>query len=132
MQTKAVKTNQLSTAAYEWLQQKYSSVDSTNLEGYASFLADDCVLQFGNNPLEHGKEAILTGISHFWSSIKGLDHSFQNIFGSDHAFAAEANIDYMRLDGRVVTIPCVTVIERNDAGLATSIRIFIDVAPIFA
>ncbi|NBP70154.1 MAG: hypothetical protein EBU52_15590 [Cytophagia bacterium] len=57
--------------------------------------------------------------------------SFLTILGSDHYMAAEALIDYKRKDGKVVALPCVTMIERNAAGEATSVRIFIDTAPIF-
>lgn len=52
-------------------------------------------------------------------------------FGNYHLIAAEALIDYVRKDGKMVTVPCVTLIERNEDGLASSVRIFIDVAPVF-
>jgi hypothetical protein len=124
-------TNQISPLAFEWLKKKYSAVDAMNAESYRSFLAANCQLQFGNNPIVQCNNEIIGGIKHFWETINGLDHSFLNILGSDDHFAAEAIIDYTRKDNQVVLVPCVTIIKRNHEGLASSIQIFIDTTPIY-
>lgn len=131
MRTHQLHFSQVSAAALQWLQDKYTAVDGMSGEQYRRFLADDCQLQFGNNPVVHCNNEIIGGIQHFWDSIQGLDHSFLNVFGTDENMAAEALIDYTRKDGQVVQIPCVTVIQRNDAGLASLIKIFLDTTPIF-
>ena len=43
----------------------------------------------------------------------------------------EANVEYLRKDGKTVTIPAVTVLERN-GDLVKSLRIYFDVAPVYA
>ena len=51
------------------------------------------------------------------------------------AAVVEADIDYTRTDGKVVTTPCVTLLHRaGDAEPARvdHVRIFIDLAPVFA
>lgn len=131
MRIQHIRTNELSPDAFLWLQAKYSAVDAMDALQYGSFLAEDATLQFANTPAVQGRSIILAGLQRFWSGIRGLDHDFINILGTDASLAAEALIDYTRKDGRVVSLPCVTVIERNDDGLATSVRIFIDTAPIF-
>lgn len=131
MRTHQLKTIQISDEALSWLKSKYEAVDSMNAEAYRTFLSEDCELQFGNNPVVKCNNEIIGGLKHFWDSIHGLDHTFLNILGNDHLIAAEALIDYVRKDGKVVTVPCVTLIERNQEGLASSVRIFIDVAPVF-
>ncbi|MDX2002291.1 MAG: nuclear transport factor 2 family protein [Chitinophagales bacterium] len=131
MRTQQLKQSQVSTATLEWLMAKYKAVDSMNAELYRSFLAEDCELQFGNGPIVKCNNEIIGGIKHFWDTINGLDHSFINVLGNDTFIAAEAMIDYTRKDSQVVTIPCVTLIERNTEGLAKSVRIFIDVTPIY-
>jgi hypothetical protein len=131
MRTIKLNQVQISETALDWLKSKYTAVDSMNAELYRTFLADDCQLQFGNNPIVKCNNEIIGGIKHFWEAIAGLDHSFLSILGSDHHFAAEARIDYTRKDGKVVIIPCVTIIERNDDGLASFVKIFIDTNPIF-
>ena len=43
----------------------------------------------------------------------------------------EAKVDYRRKDGRQVTVPVVTVLERKGE-LVSSLRIYFDVAPVYA
>ena len=131
MRTHELKTIQISDEAFSWLTSKYEAVDSMNADAYRTFLSEDCELQFGNNPIVKCNNEIIGGLKHFWDSINGLDHSFINILGKDNQIAAEALIDYARKDGKVVTVPCITIIERNQDGMASSVRIFIDVAPVF-
>lgn len=132
MKTEQLQTIQISEPALNWLKEKYMAVDSMNPELYRTFLAEDCELQFGNNPIVKCNNEIIGGIKHFWEAIHGLNHSFLNVVGHDNHFAAEALIDYTRKDQQIVQVPCVTVIQRNEQGLARFIKIFIDTTPIFA
>jgi hypothetical protein len=126
-----LKTNQISSIALNWLKEKYLAVDAMNAEKYRTFLAEDCELQFGNNPIVKCNNEIIGGIKHFWETINGLHHSFTNIIGTDDYFAAEAIISYTRKNNDVVQVPCVTTIKRNEQNLATSIKIFIDLTPVY-
>lgn len=132
MRTDKLKTVQISEQALNWLKDKYTAVDTMDADKYRTFLSEDCKLMFGNNPVVECNNEIIGGIKHFWGAINGLNHSFINVLGNDTMFAAEALIDYTRRDNKVVTVPCVTVIERNNAGLAKYIGIFIDTTPVFA
>lgn len=132
MKTNNIQHIQVSDTTMKWLQEKYLAVDAMDGEKYRSFLSEDCELQFGNNPIVKCNNDIIGGISHFWETINGLNHSFINVLGTDYHFAAEAIIDYTRKDNQVVKVPCVTIIQRNEQGLANSIKIFIDIAPIYA
>lgn len=131
MRTNNIQYVQISDNTLAWLKEKYIAVDTMDAEKYRTFLALDCQLQFGNNPIVKCNNEIIGGIKHFWETINGLDHSFLNVLGNDQHFAAEAIIDYTRKDNQVVKTPCVTIIKRNDEGLATSIQIFIDTTPIY-
>ncbi len=131
MKIDKIQTVQISDEAFTWLKEKYRAVDAMDAAKYRTFLASECELQFGNNPIVKCNNDIIGGIKHFWETIHGLDHSFLNVLGSDLHFSAEAIIDYTRKDNQVVQIPCVTIIKRNTEYLATSIRIFIDTTPIY-
>ena len=48
-----------------------------------------------------------------------------------HSSSRQANVEYLRKDGKTVTIPAVTVLERSD-NLVKSLRIYFDVAPVYA
>jgi ketosteroid isomerase-like protein len=127
-----IKINQLSEAAFEWYQRYLQAIDATNIEKYGEFLAEDCEFQFGNQPKVKGKEAILEGLKQFWQTYDGEEHILQNILGNDRCFALEAINIYNRKDGSKVGCPAVAITERNDEGLAFSIRVFIDIAPLYA
>jgi len=131
MTTEKLRFSQVPDETLAWLMAKYKAVDSMNSEAYAAFLATDCELNFGNNPTAQGRDEVLSGIRHFWGSISGLNHHFTNVFGQHDHFAAEALIDYIRKDNKVVKVPCVTTIQRNAEGQARRISIYIDITPIF-
>lgn len=132
MRTHQLETITISQNALDWLKEKYTAVDKMSITDYSKFLAEDCQLQFGNNPIAQGRDNLLNGIAIFWKNIQGLDHSFINVLGTDNLFAAEAIIDYTTSKGKLVPLPCTTLIKRNEAGQASSIKIFIDTTPLFS
>lgn len=127
-----LKINQLSTAAFDWYQDYLKAVDSTDAEKYGEFLAEDCEFQFGNQPKVTGKQKILAGLKEFWKTYDGEEHVLHSILGNDNCFALEATNVYRRKDGTEVSIPAVAITERNEAGLVSSFRVFIDIAPLYA
>jgi len=117
--------------APQWLWDYYADVDAMRMDEYLAHHTDDVVVRFANNPEAHGKEQVRAGIGHFWELIDGLRHDFVNVFQDGDTTVAEALIDYTRKDGGVVTIPCTTLLHRR-GGLVDSVRVYLDVAPIFA
>jgi hypothetical protein len=114
-----------------WFSDMYDSIDAMRLDEFAARLAPDVRLVVGNNPAMNGREAAKQGIGYFWSTIAGLKHHTVNVAESNGLTFLEANVEYLRKDGRSVTIPAVTVLERN-GDLVKSLRIYIDVAPVYA
>jgi ketosteroid isomerase-like protein len=108
------------------------TVDDTDAEKFAEFLAEDCEFQFGNQPKVTGKQNIVEGLIKFWATYDGEEHVLQNILGNDRCFALEALNVYKRKDGKQVTCPAVAITERGEDGLVTSFRVFIDIAPLYA
>lgn len=116
----------------EWVRHYYDDVDNMRLEEYLNWHTPDVTVQFANNPTAHGREQVGGAIGHFWQLIGGLKHTFVNVWETeDGTSIVEALIDYTRLDGEVVTTPCVTLLHRVEAGV-DSVRIFLDLAPVFA
>jgi len=114
-----------------WFSDMYDSIDAMRLDEFAANLAPDVRLVVGNNPPINGWEAAKQGIGYFWSTIAGLKHRTVNVAESNGLTFLEANVEYLRKDGRSVTVPAVTVLERN-GDLVKSLRIYIDVAPVYA
>jgi hypothetical protein len=104
------------------------------LEAFVERHSDDAAVVFGNNPPAVGKEAIGAAIGGFWSMIGGLRHERRNLwFVNDGATAVlEVVTHYTTKGGAAVPIPCVSLLDRNTDGKVTSLRVHIDLAPLFA
>jgi ketosteroid isomerase-like protein len=114
-----------------WFSDLYANVDAMRLEAFIAGLTPDVEVVVGNNPAMKGRQAVKEGIGHFWSTIAGLKHHFVNVVEGQGLTVLEAKVDYLRKDGREVTVPAVTVLERNGE-LVKSMRIYLDVAPVYA
>jgi ketosteroid isomerase-like protein len=117
-----------------WIDDYYADVDAMRLEAFVERHSDDAAVVFGNNPPAVGKEAIGAAIGGFWSMIGGLRHERHNLwFVNDGATAVlEVVTHYTTKGGAAVPIPCVSLLDRNTDGKVTSLRVSIDLAPLFA
>lgn len=121
----------------DWVHRYYDDVDHMRLPEFLAWHSADVTVQFANNPEARGQEQVAGAIGHFWEMIGGLKHNIVNVWEHvDGTTAVEANIDYTRQDGRVVTTPCVTLLHRaeavSDDASIDAVRIFVDLAPVFA
>ena len=114
-----------------WFSDLYANVDAMRLDAFVAGLTPDVEVVVGNNPAMNGRQAVKEGIGHFWSTIQGLKHRFVNVVEGNGLTFLEARVDYRRKDGREVTVPVVTVLERK-GDLVKSLRIYLDVAPVYA
>jgi hypothetical protein len=114
-----------------WFSDLYASVDAMRLDDFIAGLSPDVEVVVGNNPVMKGRQAVKEGIGHFWSTIDGLKHRLVNVVEGQGLTFLEAKVDYRRKDGREVTVPVVTVLERKGE-LVSSLRIYFDVAPVYA
>ena len=114
-----------------WFSDLYANVDAMRLDAFVAGLTTDVEVVVGNNPAMNGRQAVQDGIGHFWSTIQGLKHNFINVVEGQGLTVLELKVDYLRKDGRQVTIPVVSVLERQGE-LVKSLRIYFDVAPVYA
>jgi len=115
----------------QWISDFYRNVDAMNLDGFIGSLSADAIVVVGNQPPMHGRAAVRNGISHFWEAIGGLKHNFIDVVEAKGKTLLELKVDYLRKDGQTVTVPCVTVLERQ-GDLVSAARIYLDVTPVFA
>lgn len=115
----------------ELIQQYYSAVDSMNVEAFAALHTEDTRLRFGNAETVVGHEAVVQGIVAFWSTIKGLRHNFVQTWEEGDVEIVEALIDYTRQDGKVVTVPCTSILRKRGK-LIHDLRIYMDISPVYA
>ena len=115
----------------DWVHDYYDDVDNMRLDEWVARHSDDVVLKFGNNPPAQGQDEIAQNIGQFWSTIGGLKHDFVNSYEVDSTTILELNVDYTRADGAHVTVPCTSFLHR-DGELVDELRVYIDLAPVFA
>ena len=117
-----------------WIDDYYADVDAMRLEAFVERHSDDAVVVFGNNPPSVGKEAIRAAIGGFWSIIGGLRHERRNLWFVDDGATAvlEVVTHYTTKGSAEVPVPCVSLLDRDADGKVTSLRVHIDLAPLFA
>jgi ketosteroid isomerase-like protein len=115
----------------EWIREYFRTVDGMDMEGYLARHTDDVRFRFANSPTTTGREAIREGLTQLWGSINGLRHDFVQIWDTAEAGISEAVTVYTRKDGSEVGIP-VTTILRKRGDLVEDVRIYMDLAPLFA
>jgi ketosteroid isomerase-like protein len=117
----------------DWITDYYADVDGMRLQSYLDRHTDDAEVVFGNNPPAVGKQAIGEAIGGFWSMIGGLRHERRNLWFVDDGRTAvfEALLHYTTKGGAGVDLPCVSVLDRAEDGRVSSLRVHIDLAPLF-
>jgi hypothetical protein len=115
----------------DWFHAYFDDVDNMRLDEFVARHSDDVEVRFGNNPPAHGKEEVAQNIGQFWSMIGGLKHNFVNTWEVGDTTILESKVEYTRTDGARVTVPSTTFLHR-DGELVDSLRIYIDLEPVFA
>lgn len=132
----SLRINQLGDEAWASYQDYLEALDRYALDEFAAFLADDVSVQFNNDDPMTGKDVAVQGMGGFWTSIQemgySLTHEPLNLYGTDDHYVLEALNHYDRDGSPRVTIHAVACTDRNDDGLVTSIRVYQDLAPLYA
>lgn len=131
MITSNLRTNQLSQPAFDAYLSYLKALDAKDIDAYATYLAEDVSIQFGNAPAVEGKAAVVEMLSGYWQSFKSIEHDLVNIYGTDDTYVLEALNHYERHDGQMVTIRAVAFTDKNEEGLVTSVRILGDTSQLF-
>jgi ketosteroid isomerase-like protein len=109
----------------------FADIDRMDAKAFASHLAEDCVLRFGNADEVVGRDAIEEAIAGFFTTIKGLSHDIIEQWDVGETTILQFETTYTRLDDRPVTVPAVTIYRRG-GDLIDDYRIYVDLAPVYA
>lgn len=108
----------------------YDDLDQGRTDSLVARHTDGVVVKIGNAPSIVGKEALREGLVEFVASFKAVRHDFVNVFSDgDHAII-EVDVTYTRLDGASITVPAASFLGFRE-GLVDSLRVYIDMAPVF-
>ena len=131
-----LRINQLSDDGWTWYQAYLTALDAYDVDGYASFLADDVSVRFNNDDPLTGLATVREGLSRFWSSITGMGyalvHEPLNIYGDDRHLVLEALNHYDRPGTPRVTVRATAWTDRGEDGKVTSVRLYQDLSALYA
>ncbi|GAA4905541.1 ketosteroid isomerase-like protein [Actinomycetospora succinea] len=118
----------------DWITDYYADVDALRLEPFVARHAEDAVVVFGNQPPTVGIAAIHDAFEGFFGMIGGMRHEVHHRWDVDDGATVilEVTTHYTTKGGAPVPLPCVSILDRDAEGKVTSLRIHIDLAPLFA
>ena len=124
-------TNTTDAPLGAWYEDFYATVDAMDAAGLAARCTEETVMRMANHDAVVGRDAVIGGLSAFWSTIAAMRHEFVCVLEDGDTAAIEAIVHYTRRDGSLVSIPAATIIRR-ERGLVAEQRIYIDLAPLHA
>ena len=89
-------------------------------------------MRIGNADPVHGRDGCRDALSALGTRIRGLRHELVEHWEHGEATIVEANVTCIRMDGREVSLPVVTIYRTDANDLISDYRVYTDVAPVFA
>jgi ketosteroid isomerase-like protein len=109
----------------------FDAFDAKDVSALSSLMTDDVRLRLGNAKTIEGKPAFAEAVNGFLASVAGFRHDVINVWRDGDTLIAELDVDYIRLDGREVSVPCCNVFRLRNGSVA-DYRTYIDVTPVYA
>ena len=110
----------------------FETIDSQDATGFADHFTAEGVFRFGNAPAVVGRGAIKDAVGQFFDELKTLHHDILEVWDNERDAISEVEVTYTRKDGKVISLPAAVIARRNDGGLFSDYRIYMDVNPLFA
>lgn len=114
-----------------WILERFAAVDRKDINGFIDMLSEDHQFIFGARPPVIGKDDARSVVLYFWEIIGRLRHNIWRVREAGDIAYVEALIEYERLDGNVVLVPCCDVVRHCNGKLVEQ-RAYLDQAAIFA
>lgn len=115
----------------QWVRDVFAAVDAKDAARFVSFLSEDAIFRFANNPAASGRSAIQGAVSAFFASIHSCSHELLRFWPGATACAVQGAVTYIRLDGQRVTLPFANVFVMRGALIAEYL-VYVDVTPLYA
>lgn len=92
----------------------FTSIDSQDAEGFASFLEENCLFRFGNLPAVHGAGKVREFVCGFFESIHSLEHQVTESWAIPGGIVCHGTVAYTRHDMSVLTVPFSNIFKLKD------------------
>ena len=124
-------SQQISVSPEEQVREVFAALDAKDVPALAALMTDDVRLRLGNVDVVKGKSEFVEASHAFNKSVAGVRHNVINVWSDGDALIVELEVDYTRLDGGELTLPCCNVFRLRD-GLVSDYRVYMDITPVYA
>lgn len=107
----------------------FSDVDSLDPQAVVAHYAASGRFRFANQPPAVGHGAIRQVLSGFYATLRAMNHRNTGLWLGELSAVFEAEVDFTLRDGRVVTVPAVSVLRREGQRVI-DFRFVMDAAPL--
>jgi hypothetical protein len=117
----------------DWISHYYADIDGMRLQSFVNRHTEDAVFVFGSKPPVVGKVAIGQAMTTLWSIVDVMHHQRRNLWFVDDCDTAiiESDVHYKIKSGKEIVVPSISVVDRGHHGLVTSLRVHLDLTPLF-
>jgi ketosteroid isomerase-like protein len=115
----------------EILEKLFGAVERNDVDEYLTCFTDDAEYKAGNFPAVFGPEAIREFAARVIPYFDKVEHKVKSSWQNGNTIISEMDLVYHRKDGKVVTVPCVDIIQLEN-GKVKSLRAYLDANPAFA
>ena len=106
--------------------------EAMNVDEALLMFTEGARYRFGNYPPAVGREEIRTAAtSSHLKAIKGCKFNIQDLWEFGDVVVCEMEIDYIRIDDSILTLPC-TDVFRMEGNRIKDMRIYMDPSPLVA
>ena len=92
-------------ADHNWVVELFQSIDDKNIDLFSSFLGQNCIFRFGNQPAVKGADEVSKFVAAFFDSIHSLKHEISESWFQQDAVICHGMVSYTRHDQSVLTVP---------------------------
>ncbi len=131
MDSPQLGNGQLSSEGRAWHTRFNDALASRDLDRYLAFLHDDCSLQINNAMPVYSKRAIQAAYGAYLTSFQTLTYELMNVMGDDRQSTCEVLYTYGCNDGSTEVVQTAYLVDLDEDGLITSVRVYGDGNRIF-
>ena len=108
-----------------WVREHYALVDAADVDRYIEDFSEDVELRFGSHPPVRGRAAVREALA-AGHAAHAMAHTVVGCWESGDTTILEFDVVYAYPDGDRRRVPSVALIRRDAAGLATSLRVYVE------
>ena len=105
--------------------------ETMQVERFAELFADSCLYKFANNSAAHSPQEIIDSSEEFLKRVTAVKHNILTHHESSGRLYLEMEIIYTCINGSQHSLPCCDVLEFNEEGKVTELRIYMDISPVY-